>query len=248
MAHVYRELEKQRAIRARKAVLGNVLDYLALAIALEGRSDHPERQLLFDIGRYRTLGPYSDALEFYTATRPPEAPPVDHVIGLLGGHKLMARMRAQRDPTQRYASAVARLRALIEGCPPVLDAAIDQLLERIALSSSDDEAASHDRINLLTLHSTKGLEFSRVYIVGVEDYEIPGYQPATNNIQDEIEEARRLLYVGMTRARERLTLTRAERRFGRETGGSAFLEEMGLLPRDQLRDKDVALPVLNVKE
>ena len=87
-----------------------------------------------------------------------------------------------------------------------------------------------------------------MYIVGVEDYEIPGYQPATNNIQDEIEEARRLLYVGMTRARERLTLTRAERRFGRETGGSAFLEEMGLLPRDQLRDKDVALPVLNVKE
>lgn len=248
LAHVYRELEKQRATRARKAVLANVLDYLALAIALEGRSDQTERQLLFDIGKYRTLGPYSDALEFYTTTRPSDAPPVDHVIELLGGHKLMARMRAQRDPTQRYATAVARLRALIEGGPAQLDAAIDRLLERIALSSSDDEAASHDRINLLTLHSTKGLEFSRVYIVGVEDYEIPGYQAATNNIQDEIEEARRLLYVGMTRARERLTLTRAERRFGRETGGSAFLEEMGLLARDQLRDKDVALPVLNVKE
>jgi len=248
LAHVYRELEQQRATRARKAVLANVLDYLALAIALEGRSDTGERQLLFDIGRYRTLGPYSDALEFYTATRAPDAPEVDHVIELLGGHKLMARMRAQRDPTQRYASAVARLRALIEGGPPALDAAIDQLLERIALSSSEDETASHDRINLLTLHSTKGLEFSRVYIVGVEDYEIPGYQAATNNIQDEIEEARRLLYVGMTRARERLTLTRAARRFGRETGGGAFLEEMGLLARDQLRDKDVALPVLNVKE
>jgi DNA helicase-2/ATP-dependent DNA helicase PcrA len=83
-----------------------------------------------------------------------------------------------------------------------------------------------------------------VYIVGVEDNEILGYQPTS----DEIEEARRLIYVGMTRARERLTLTRAARRFGRDTGGSSFLEEMGLLAGDQLSDKDVALPVLNIKE
>ncbi|HJS44604.1 MAG TPA: hypothetical protein VJ755_14135, partial [Gemmatimonadales bacterium] len=59
---------------------------------------------------------------------------------------------------------------------------------------------------------------------------------------------RRLLYVGMTRARERLTLTRAAQRFGRDTGGSTFLEEMGLLTRDQLSDKDVALPVLDAKQ
>ena len=140
----------------------------------------------------------------------------------------MVRLRAHKDPTQRYAAAVARLRALMADEGP-LDAAIDQLLERIALSSSDDDSAE-GRVNLLTLHSTKGLEFSRVYIVGVEDYEIPGFQAATNNIKDEIEEARRLLYVGMTRARERLVLTRVERRFGRDAGGSAFLEEMQLIP------------------
>ena len=250
LTHVYRELEKQRTVRARKAVLANLLDYLAMALALEpgAGSREPERQLLFDIGRYRTLGPYSDALEFYAATRAADSPTLETLIERLGGPKLMARLRAQRDPTQRYASAVARLRALIEDCPADLHAAIAQLLDRVALSSSEDEAASATRVNLLTLHSTKGLEFERVYIVGVEDYEIPGYQAATNNIQDEIEEARRLLYVGMTRARQRLTLTRVTRRFGRETGGSAFLEEMGLLAGDQLRDKDVALPILNVKE
>ncbi|HEY7194616.1 MAG TPA: UvrD-helicase domain-containing protein [Gemmatimonadales bacterium] len=247
LAQVYRELEKQRTVRARKAVLANLLDYLAMALALEG-TEGGERRLLWDIGRYRTLGPYSDALEFYAASRTADHPTLETLIERLGGPRLMTRLRAQRDPTQRYASAVARLRALIEDGPPDLTAAIAQLLERVALSSSDDEAASHDRVNLLTLHSTKGLEFERVYIVGVEDYEIPGYQAATNNIQDEIEEARRLLYVGMTRARQRLTLTRAARRFGRETGGSALLEEMALLAGDQLRDKDVALPVLNVKE
>ncbi len=247
LAQVYRELEKQRTARARKAVLADLLDYLAVGLALEGQNRTPEAQLLFDIGRFRALGPYSDALEFYGAFRTPDMPTLDHVIERLGGHKLMARLRAQRDPAQRYASAVARLRALVDE-KTSLAGSIDALLERVALSKSDDAEPAHSRINLLTLHSTKGLEFSRVYIVGVEDFEIPGYQATTNHIQDEIEEARRLLYVGMTRARQRLTLTRVAQRFGRETGGSTFLEEMGLLTRGQISDKDIALPVLNVKE
>jgi len=85
-----------------------------------------------------------------------------------------------------------------------------------------------DRVTLLTLHSTKGLEFSRVYIVGVEDNELPGFRTVRDKIQGEIEESRRLLYVGMTRARDRLILTRVEQRFGRDAGGSGFLEEMRL--------------------
>ncbi len=233
LAHVYRALEQQRAVQARKAVLANVLDYLALAIALEGKSDNVERKLLFDIGRFRTLGPYSDALELYATSRKDSDPPLAHVIDLLGGAKIMARLRAQRDPTQRYASAVARLRALLEGAEGTLDDMIDRLLERIALSSSEADSVSGGRVNLLTLHSTKGLEFSRVYIVGVEDHQIPGYQAATNSIVEEIEESRRLLYVGMTRARERLVLTRAERRWNQDTGGSSLLEEMGLIAPSQ---------------
>src|SRR2546427_9994199 len=74
---------------------------------------------------------------------------------------------------------------------------------------------------LFRSHSTKGLEFSRVYIVGVEDYQIPGLREAKENRQAEIQEARRLLYVGMTRTRERLVLTRVERRFGVGAGGGS---------------------------
>ena len=233
LAHVYRALEQQRAVQARKAVLANVLDYLALALALEQGAKSGERKLLFDIGRFRTLGPYSDALELYATSRKDDYPTLAQVIDLLGGAKIMARLRAQRDPTQRYASAVARLRALMEGAEGTLDQMIDQLLERIALSTSEADSVSGGRVNLLTLHSTKGLEFSRVYIVGVEDYQIPGYQAATNNIVEEIEEARRLLYVGMTRARARLVLTRVERRMNQDTGGSSLLEEMGLIAPSQ---------------
>jgi DNA polymerase III epsilon subunit family exonuclease len=247
LARVYLELETQRVIRARKAVLNNVLDYLGLALAIEHGARSSEQELLFTLGRIRALGRYSDALEFYTTSRGSAGPDVEEVIRRLGGRSLMTRLRAESDPAQRYPTAVSRLGALMVDAG-TLDQSIDQLLERVALSTSDGVDLAPDRINLLTLHSTKGLEFSRVYIVGVEDYEIPGYQAATNHITDEIEEARRLLYVGMTRARERLTLTRATRRLGRDTGPSTFLEEMGLLPRDQLSDKDVALPVLNVEE
>jgi len=236
LAHIYRELQKLRAARARKAVLSNVLDYLGLALALENREPTTERQLLFNIAQYRTLGRYSDALEFYAATRTDGAPTLDEVIQRLGGRALMTRLRAQRDPAQRYATAVARLNALVSD--GTLEESIDLLLERVALSTSEGVELAPDRVNLLTLHSTKGLEFSRVYILGVEDYEIPGYQAATNNVTGEIEEARRLLYVGMTRARDRLVLTRVARRFGRDAGGSSFLEAMGLRTRN-MRDPNL---------
>jgi DNA polymerase III epsilon subunit family exonuclease len=240
LARVYLELEKQRVMRARKAVLNNVLDYLGLGLAIEYGGRNSEQELLFNFGRFRALGRYSDALEFYETSGGPN---LEEVIRRLGGRALMTRLRAESDPAQRYPTAVSRLGALMIDAG-TLEQSIDQLLERVALSTSDGVDLALDRINLLTLHSTKGLEFSRVYVVGLEDYELLGFQPTDG----EVEEARRLVYVGMTRARDRLTLTRVERRFGRETGGTRFLEEMGLLTRDQLSDKDVALPVLNVKE
>jgi len=250
LARVYRELERLRAVRARKAVLVNLLDYLGLALALEPKREQGagsgEQELLFKVAKFYTLGRYSDALAFYEMEREriggDSTPSVDEVIRRLGGRALMTRLRAEPDPAQRYPAAVARLRALIDepeppSSPPdplstwrggTLKEIIDRLLDRVALSTSEGIEVAPDRVNLLTLHSTKGLEFSRVYIVGVEDYQIPGLREAKENRQAEIQEARRLLYVGMTRTRERLVLTRVERRFGMEAGGSSFLEEMGL--------------------
>src|SRR5574341_388880 len=176
LALVYRELEKLRVVRSRKAVLNNVLDYLGIALAIEHGARNSEQELLFNTGRFRALGRYSDALEFYAMERErtgSAAPDVEEVIRRLGGRSLMTRLRAETDPAQRYPAAVARLNALISDAG-TLETSIDQLLERVALSTSDGADVAPDRINLLTLHSTKGLEFSRVYGVGVEDHEIPG--------------------------------------------------------------------------
>ncbi len=91
-----------------------------------------------------------------------------------------------------------------------------------------------DKVTLITLHNTKGLEFDRVIITGLEE----GIFPHESSLLslDELEEERRLFYVGITRARERLMLTWCRRRrvFGRyaEMEPSRFLDE---LPEDQVR-------------
>jgi DNA helicase-2/ATP-dependent DNA helicase PcrA len=79
-------------------------------------------------------------------------------------------------------------------------------------------------VSLLTLHATKGLEFSRVYIVGAEDAQFFKEKDS----REEQEESRRVFYVGMTRAKDRLVFTRALSRGGKPTGGSKFLDELGV--------------------
>ncbi len=233
LAGVVRALEQQKVIRARKAALVNLVDYLGLAFAVDRRVPSAERAVLAELAVPFVLGRFSDAIEFYATERAllgaDAAPPVEEVIERLGGRALMERIRTERGAHQRYPEAMARLRALIDASRgETFEDSVRRLLERVALSTSEGAEADPHRVNLLTLHSTKGLEFSRVYVVGVEDYQIPGYYAVIDNRDDEVTEARRLLYVGMTRAEDRLVLTRADRRAGRDTGGSRFLEEMEL--------------------
>ena len=77
------------------------------------------------------------------------------------------------------------------------------------LRESDALDKRADRISLMTLHCSKGLEFNCVFIAGLEEGTLPLFRAKT---KEEIEEERRLLYVGMTRAKQRLFLTRAEKR------------------------------------
>ena len=100
------------------------------------------------------------------------------------------------------------------------------------LLSRNDEEAGDAEVQMMTLHAAKGLEFPHVYMVGMEEDLLPHRNSIEN---DDVEEERRLCYVGITRARRTLTFTRARARsrFG-ETGGcepSRFLDE---LPEEDL--------------
>lgn len=103
----------------------------------------------------------------------------------------------------------------------------DFLHEVSLLTEADTLDKRADRITLMTLHSSKGLEFKCVFITGLEDGILPLYRAKE---QSELEEERRLLYVGMTRAEERLFLSRATKRkwqgLMRELPISPFLEKI----------------------
>jgi DNA helicase-2/ATP-dependent DNA helicase PcrA len=101
-------------------------------------------------------------------------------------------------------------------------------LDRVSLVSDADVVDGESGVALMTLHCAKGLEFPVVFIVGLEEGLLPHSRAAES--PSDLEEERRLLYVGMTRARERLTLSSCcvRRIFGRETPvqPSPFLDEI----------------------
>lgn len=86
-------------------------------------------------------------------------------------------------------------------------------LEEVALVADIDTVdEDQDRVLLMTLHSAKGLEFPYVYMTGMEDGIFPSYMTITADDPEEMEEERRLCYVGITRAMRELTLTSAQMR------------------------------------
>lgn len=90
---------------------------------------------------------------------------------------------------------------------------LSEFLEEVALVADIDGVdADNNKVLLMTLHSAKGLEFEHVYLAGMEDGVFPGYMSITSDDPAEIEEERRLAYVGITRAKEDLTLTYAKAR------------------------------------
>ncbi|MBR2594385.1 MAG: UvrD-helicase domain-containing protein [Firmicutes bacterium] len=110
-------------------------------------------------------------------------------------------------------------------------ATLADFLEEVTLVSDiDSYSQDEDTVSLMTLHSAKGLEFPDVFIVGMEEGVFPSYRAIMYGTQKEMEEERRLCYVGITRAKEELFLTNAKQRM---TNGmthynapSRFLEEI----------------------
>ena len=91
------------------------------------------------------------------------------------------------------------------------DGSLEAFLEQVALVSDTDAfEQTTDRVTIMTLHAAKGLEFKRVYIIGVEDELLP--HKRSKESEWEIEEERRLLFVGITRAEQRLELSYCKRR------------------------------------
>lgn len=108
---------------------------------------------------------------------------------------------------------------------------LDEFLEQVALVADiDNMDESENRVTLMTLHSAKGLEFPKVYLVGLEDGLFPSMMSINSDDKTEMEEERRLCYVGITRAKNELVITSARQRMvngeTRYCKPSRFLEEV----------------------
>jgi DNA helicase-2/ATP-dependent DNA helicase PcrA len=136
------------------------------------------------------------------------------------------------DDVARIENLEELVRALVENMEA--GESFTDFLDAAALVSDADSFEGKPGVTLITLHSTKGLEFDHVFLTGLEE----GICPHSRSINEEkgIEEERRLVYVGMTRARQSLTLTRAvyRREFGNERQMRASLPSrfLGEIPSE----------------
>ena len=119
---------------------------------------------------------------------------------------------------------------------------LSEFLEEVALVADIDNVdGDGNRVLLMTLHSAKGLEFDNVYLTGMEDGLFPSYMTITSDDPDEVEEERRLAYVGITRAKEDLTLCCARQRMVRgETQYNAVSRFVKEIPEELLDNRPPA--------
>ncbi|HEX2039420.1 MAG TPA: DNA helicase PcrA [Acidimicrobiales bacterium] len=152
----------------------------------------------------KAMGGIRDVLSLLEDLRRSGAAPADLVAEVLERTGYRAELEAERT-----VEAAGRLENLAELCGVAAEyETLDEFLEAVTLVSDADEIDDDDsKAVLMTLHTAKGLEFPVVFMIGLEDGVFPHLRSLGE--PDELEEERRLCYVGITRARERLYLTHA---------------------------------------
>ncbi len=147
--------------------------------------------------------------------------PIEELLGLVlseSGYEAMLKASGDEEDEERLANiqellTVAREFDERHGAPAqrVGIGHLEAFLEETALvNDTDDWETQLDRVTLMTLHASKGLEFPCVYIVAVEEGLLP--HERSRNVAEQLEEERRLMFVGITRAQQCLQISRAEYR------------------------------------
>ncbi len=218
-------------LRAHAAELGGSL-FEALADAARIEGVKPQAR--------RALAELHDAIAALSATVG-EQDAGDAVEAALKRSGLLGRLEAERtdeaeERRENLVELVAAAREFDEQLAdqppshdpdePVPPPPLARFLEQIALLGEADAETPEGRVALMTLHAAKGLEFDAVFLAGLEDGTLPHERPWDESSgaerQAAEDEERRLCYVGMTRARKRLTLSLARRRMTYGEGGASY--------------------------
>ncbi len=241
---------------ARAMLTGNLVEHLEDEAGVERAPSPPEEpetgaadgadfdpdNFSFDFGATteetdEAIGPLEaaaadDSASAVTPFRTPgEAAKVPEILRFLIDRTRYIKLLEEEDTPEAF-SRVENLRELVNAAMDSRDRgeSLDQFLDHAALVSDADAYDARAQITLMTLHAAKGLEFPLVVLGGLEEGLFPHSRTFLH--PDDIEEERRLCYVGMTRAMDRLVLSRAvyRRRYGTDLPEasipSRFLEEI----------------------
>ncbi len=165
---------------------------------------------------------------------------VDYESEIARQYKDEAQREARQNLLEEFISTIA---LYVEKTPAP---SLTGFLESMALQDRDEESddkEDRDSVRLMTLHSAKGLEFPRVYLVGLEEGLLPHKRSIDDGTEKAIAEERRLTYVGITRAMDHLTITRSASRMKwgkrRDSIPSRFLFEMQEEPGAELPEEHI---------
>jgi ATP-dependent DNA helicase Rep len=238
-----------RAVQSPKREVG--AGTLAKLAELSSHAHMPMARAIENVGALKQLPPRAaNALDTFATlvrqlrTRSQQATPAELVGEVAERSGLLAAVRAQcKDEAsfQRRRANIEELAGWFEG---VRNAGPGELAAQLALLSHADKGEPGNQVRLMSLHAAKGLEFRYVFIVGMEDGTLP-HEASLD--EGRLDEERRLLYVGITRAKERLWLSHSRRaeRWGEvlRLKPSRFLDE---LPAAEIQ-RDGADPVVDAE-
>jgi DNA helicase-2/ATP-dependent DNA helicase PcrA len=180
----------------------------------------------------RAVGTFRRLIARYASKAGTGSEPADELArDLIQDAGLLSDLREEhtRENLRRWENVQELISALAEYVASEDDASISTFLQEVALMTDQDEAEDEgDKVTLMTLHAAKGTEYPVVFVAGLEEGLFP-LEQATQEKAD-LEEERRLFYVGVTRAEQRLYLSwaRSRYRYGEQTSNtrSRFLEEV----------------------
>lgn len=212
-----------------KKLSGDFLfEYCALANYIENKLNKYEDKVFFLAGVKKLLSPYSQILDLYCSAFGKDIEIFKNDISIKAiqlnyGSSFYTNNDDFRGKILELTTDFNRL--------PV-DKAIAEFLSVIMLINPQDKLTNADAVSLLTFHSAKGLEFKKVIIMGMEDDSVPSFfayktdDYDDRSVEKKMDEQKRLLYVGLTRAKDEIILTAAKNRFGRMQKSSPFLKKM----------------------
>lgn len=182
----------------------DILSYVRLII-------HPEDEVslkrILKIGKKR----YADFKDLYDELKTDEFKTIEVIDQILQKTKYLDLYRDETEEDLSRLENVKELRSVALNFPNVTDFLTQVALVESEYSEAEKRGGGKEGVYMMTLHQAKGLEFPYVFIVGVED----GILPHSRSLYDmfNLEEERRLFYVGITRAREKLYITHTKKRF-----------------------------------